>query len=415
MKLLTRGTLMFMSITSVVFTVGSWLFHEYLTSLATEDTEKRLIEKKETLLSVLETDTALTSSPLAPDVSITATSATFKESAIDTMIDDALAEEQIAYRQLRFPYERNNKFYAVTLRAPLSEHDDLVKSIFTTFVVVLTLLAVVIIIGMQIFSRNIWKPFLATLKIMEDFRPGSKQTVVLPETDLKEFRQLNATVQRMTANSEAYFQSLRSFSENAAHEIQTPLAVIQSTTEVLLQDETLNEEHYKTISHLSSTTTRLSSIVSALLLLTRIENKQFRQETPIDVSEVVNSKIELYRELFEQKQIAVSISVEAGVRVKLHRVLAEILISNLLVNALRHTKENGRVSIVLTPHEFTVRNSGLPLKGDATRIFERFYKEDQSELSTGLGLSLVKMVTDVSGLEIAYRFEQEQHIFSVTF
>ena len=220
-------------------------------------------------------------------------------------------------------------------------------------------------------------------------------------------------IEKMAVNTEASFQALKSFSENAAHEIQTPLAVIQSTTEVLLQDENLTEYQYKTISHLSSTTARLSNIVSTLLLLTRIENKQFQQETPIDLSEVVNQKMQLFNELFEQKGIKVSTSVQPNVRVKLHKVLAEILVSNLLVNSVRHTKENGTVEVVLNQGEFTVRNSGLPLTGDSSRIFERFYKEDQSEISTGLGLSLVKMAADVSNLQISYKFENEKHVFSL--
>lgn len=415
MKLLTRGTLMFVGVTLVVFAGGSWLFYSFLSDLVAEEAEERIAMNEVYVVDALDNDSIVEESPLAPDVKIKPAPGFFEEYVIDTFLYDHVSEEMIPNRRLTFHYEKNGQHYAISIHEPLLEQDDLIEGVFTSFIIVLLLLAVFIIIGMQVLSRNTWKPFLSTLKIMEEFRPGAPQSIDLPDSNIVEFRQMNESIEKMMANTNAAFQSLKSFSENAAHEIQTPLAVIQSTTEVLLQDETLSEHQYKTISHLSSTTSRLSSIVSTLLLLTRIENKQFEQINPIDLSEVVNTKLQLFRELFDQKGIAPRISVLPYVQVKLHKVLAEIVVSNLIVNAVRHTKEGGSVSVLLTQHEFTVRNSGLPLKGDASRIFDRFYKEDQSEISTGLGLSLVKMATDVSGLQVSYRFENGEHVFSVVF
>lgn len=410
MKLLTRTTLVYVSITVAVFALGSWLFYSFLIDLVLEEADELLEVKKE--MVVEEFDEAET---MHMDHHVFVMAGSVEEYMSDTVLFDESMGEELPFRALHFPYEKDGTVYHVMILHPLLESDDLQEGMVQSFLISLGVLLVLIILFMWFASRSIWKPFFNTLNELKQYAPGKKSALSLPKTRTKEFRELNIAIENMASNIETSFHSLKSFSENAAHEIQTPLAVIQSTTEVLLQDETLNEQQYRTISHLSSTTARLSNIVSTLMLLTRIENKQFQQETPIDLSEVVNGKLELFRELFDQKGITPDVRVTPNVDVKLHKVLAEIMISNLLVNAVRHTKEGGKVSIMLTHREFTVRNSGEPLKGDASRIFERFYKEDQSEISTGLGLSLVKMVSDVSGLQVSYRFENGNHVFSVAF
>lgn len=414
MKLLTRTTVTYVSVTIAVFALGSWLFYSFLNDLVLEEATESLEMKKEMIIEILETDSVITETPLADDVKITA-SVPFKEYMSDTMMYDSLMGETLPFRVIHFPVEMNDDIFRVSIRKPLLESDDLQEGMISSFLIVLGVLIGILVLFIWIASGRIWKPFFTSLEQLNNFRPGAGKPVELPQTRVKEFNELNSAIEKMTSNTESSFQSLKSFSENAAHEIQTPLAVIQSTTEVLLQDDKLTEEQHKTISHLSSTTARLSNIVSTLLLLTRIENKQFQQEIPINFSEVVSGKMELFSELFEQRGIKLTVHINPDVYVKLHRVLAEILVSNLLVNAVKHTDAGGTATVMLSQSEFCVKNSGWPLKGDSSRIFERFYKEDQSDQSTGLGLSLVKMATDVAGLAIAYTYAEGNHSFSVRF
>jgi signal transduction histidine kinase len=414
MKLLTRTTLVYVTITVAVFAFGSCLFYSFLTDLVLEEADELLEVKKELVIQEFDTYETMRDANSGHHVFILSDPAS-EEYISDTVLFDEHMGEELPFRAIHFPYEKSGVTYHIMILQPLLETDDLQEGMISSFLTSLGFLIALVVIFMWIASRRIWKPFFNTLSELKGFAPGRKHALSLPETRVKEFRELNTAIENMAANTEASFHALKSFSENAAHEIQTPLAVIQSTTEVLLQDESLSEEQHNKIAHLSSTTARLSNIVTTLLLLTRIENKQFQQETPIDLSEIVNAKLNLFRELFEQKSISVTNAVAPGVQVKLHRVLAEILVSNLIVNALRHTKEEGRVFVVLNQNEFVVKNSGVPLKGDANRIFERFYKEDQSELSTGLGLSLVKMAAEASGLQISYSFENGNHVFSLSF
>lgn len=415
MKLLTRTTILYVIITVVVFTAGSFLFYKFLRDLEDEEITEGLESKKEMLIEIIHRDSMIQNSPLAEDVNIQPTPGIFEGFFTDTSMYDPYNKEALPYRMLTFPIETDGNFYAVTIRKVMLESDDLIESIFMAFISLLVILGVVVIATMQLVARRMWKPFFITLERVREFLPGGKQEIELPPTRVSEFRDLNASIKKMIANTESAFQSLKSFSENAAHEIQTPLAVIQSTIEVLRQDPLLTEEQHVKIYQLGSTTARLSNIVSTLLLLTRIGNKQYLQETPIDFSEAVISKVASLKELFDQRGIKLEAEISPGIKLKLHKVLADILISNLLVNALRHTPMNGNASVLLTANSLVVSNSGNPLKGDPTKLFERFYKEDQSEQSTGLGLSLVKMVTDTSGFRVSYEYSSRNHVFSVHF
>lgn len=414
MKLLQRTSLIYVVITLIVFTAGSFLFYYFLRDLEDEETTEALITKRRMISNYLLTDSLIANSPLADDVEIHP-APPFAEYAADTFIYDAFEKEDVPYRVYHFSMVNHGTPYAVSIRKQLLESDDLMESVFLSFVAVLIILGVVVIAFLQFASKRMWRPFFEAVEQLRGFLPGENKTFRSPATQIREFRELNEAIEKMIANTETSFRALKSFSENAAHEIQTPLMVIQSMTEILRQDSNLTEEQHKTLALLSANSVKLGNIVSTLLLLTRIENKQFRQTTSIDFTQVVHGKIDLLRELFEQRNLELTAAVEENVRLKLHVVLAEVLVSNLLVNALRHTPESGKVNVRLTREVFSVANTGNPLKGKPEQLFERFYKEDQSENSTGLGLSIVKMIADTSGMRIHYQYENGNHVFSVHF
>lgn len=416
MKLLTRTSIYYVIITLIVFTFGSWIFYSFLTREVEEETTESLLVKKHSVLTALKTKNAIPeNSLLAEDAFIRMVQVPVAERIHDTLIKEGLEAEYQPYRVLTFGYEKNSQSYSITVRKMMIESDDLIESIFISFLLVLVLLAVTVLVTMQLLSRKIWKPFMQTLAQVKAFAPGEKKPLIMPATDITEFRELNAAILEMKKNTEDAFLSLKSFSENAAHELQTPLAIITSSAEVLLQDQKLTEEQYRSVSEMQATARRLSALTSTLLLLTKIENKQFTTTESVDFSDVVKRKINLLQELFDQKKLKVNTDLETNIQVKMHATLAEIIVANLLVNALRHTPEAGEISISVTAQSFLISNSGVPLKGNSGRIFERFYKEDQSEASTGLGLSLVKLAAENSGCRINYFYRADKHNFILEF
>ncbi|MBK6834145.1 MAG: hypothetical protein IPG89_07685 [Bacteroidetes bacterium] len=218
----------------------------------------------------------------------------------------------------------------------------------------------------------------------------------------------------MTEKISNDYEKLKNFTENASHELQTPLAIIKGKTELLMQTQGLTEEQSKLISEIDQTSNRLKKLNQTLLLLSKIENNQFKNEKSIDFSEILKSKLEQIEDLIKIKNIKLNAQIESSSQ-NINPVLADILISNLLSNALRYTPENGAISIQLNSKEFLISNNGNPLKFGGDKIFDRFHKEGESSESTGLGLALVKQIAVINKQGINYQYSNNMHFFTYIF
>lgn len=319
------------------------------------------------------------------------------------------------YRQLEFPVTINGKWYKADVRKSQEETEDLVQLILLiTLVVVLILLIVLFIINRYVLN-NLWKPFQTTLEQIKQFNLSGKEEVHLENTRINEFAELNEAVSIMTKRVSKDYNEIKSFTENASHEIQTPLAIIISRLELLSQSENLKEEQMNIIQSISATTNRLSKLNQSLILLSKIENQQFRENEKINFTSIIHQHLSNYEELLQAKNIALVIQLEENVSIMMNETLAEILIINLLTNAIKHNLDNGSIIIELTHTFLKVANTGKPPATDPSVYFERFKKDSVSNDSLGLGLSIVKKICDAYSFDITYHFVNNQHQLTIHF
>ncbi|MCB0429962.1 MAG: sensor histidine kinase, partial [Flavobacteriales bacterium] len=140
----------------------------------------------------------------------------------------------------------------------------------------------------------------------------------------------------------------------------------------------------------------------ALLLLSKIENRQFPDQTLIRPATLIRSILENFNEWMDEKHLRLETELEADVSLSMNPVLADVLLSNLIGNAIRHSKEHGTIRIRLTRRELQLENTGGPPVADGEKLFDRFHKADPSSRSLGLGLSIVRKICDVQGYTIRY-------------
>ena len=217
----------------------------------------------------------------------------------------------------------------------------------------------------------------------------------------------------MTNKIQGDYKSLKEFTENASHEIQTPLAIIKSKLELLIQQENFKEEQMQAIQSVYDAANRLSRLNQALILLTKIENHQFEKREQIDLTEVVKKHILNFKELIEAKEIRLNHTIEGDVKLKINPVLADVLISNLLTNAIKHNVEKGEINLSLSKNELTVSNTGAELKINPLELFDRFKKDSVSSESLGLGLSIVKKICDSEKFTISYECLNKLHSLKI--
>ena len=323
-------------------------------------------------------------------------------------------EEELA-RQYRFSIEVNGKMYTVLVRKSQEETEDLIKMIaWITLGIVMFLLLMLFFINRFLLSR-LWRPFDNTLVQLKQFNLSAKNNVQLQPTSTTEFTELNKTVQVMTDRAKKDYESLKNFTDNASHEMQTPLAIINSKLDVLIQDESLNEFQMKQLQGVYDALDRLSNLNQSLLLLTKIENSRFDKKENIQLDELVNEKLYQFEELLQDKKLVITRNINPAI-VSGNKQLLEIVISNMLNNAFRYNVENGLVNIELTNSNFVVSNSSFLPALDKQHIFQRFYRHaDTKQDGNGLGLSIVKQICSMAGYNISYAYLNNRHTFSIAF
>lgn len=309
--------------------------------------------------------------------------------------------------------DSEGRFYELKVSTPTFEKDDLQKAILS-LIVALYLLLLPIIIGLTvgIYNQSL-KPLYALLNWLDGYKPGKSHTPVPNDTDIKEFNKLNVAAQKAVERSEQFHERQKQFIGNASHELQTPLAVLGNRMEWMLNSMNLNEEQMGEIMKMKRTLSSIVRLNKTLLLLTKIENNQFPDSNRFDIVPMIEEQKELYDEIYAHKELDCRVTLPTKFEVTMNDSLASVLLDNLIKNAYIHTADKGSIAITLENGTLKVSNDGVaPLDGE--HIFDRFYRNSGKEGSTGLGLALVKAVTECYSLDLKYEFKEKRHVFSVT-
>jgi signal transduction histidine kinase len=318
-----------------------------------------------------------------------------------------------SYLSCRYLYYSGNTIakegYIITIFQVLSENEELLKDIaLSMFFLLFSLLLISILINYFI-ARKLWSPFYDSVKIAGKFDIQLDKPLDLPETDINEFRELNKVFDQMTSKMRNDYLNLKEFSENAAHEIQTPLAVIRSKADLLMQQKNLNRDSIGLIKSINDATTRLFKLNQGLLLISKIENLSFHEKKKISLKQIIERNLENYKEIMQIKKINVEVDANNEAIVEMNEVLADVLISNLLSNAVRFNVDGGFIKCSVDDKSIIFTNSGFPLKIEPELLFRRFQKGSNNPQSVGLGLSIVRKIAERYGMHITYKYADSIH------
>ena len=325
---------------------------------------------------------------------------------------DSIEQEIHPFRQLSTPVDIKNKHYLLTVQISLFDTEDLLFAIGSVQVISIILLVTGLGFINRSLSKRLWKPFYKTLDQLKAFQVDRNEPFEIVETKITEFDDLNHTVKQLTDRNRSVYMQQKEFIENASHELQTPIAIFQSKLDNLMQSATLQAADASTLSELEQTAQRMARLNKNLLLLSKIDNDQFRNTETIDVAKVLHGIVENVKHVADAENISISLRSEP-ITIEANKTLIEILLTNLLHNAVRHNQPGGSLMIELRNSKLVISNSGAPLKMDPEKIFERFSKEGATENNTGLGLAIVKKICTTSGYQIDYQYNNELHVFTL--
>jgi len=336
-------------------------------------------------------------------------------SYIDSMVYISEKRETEPARILTIIYkDENDKYYELVVATPTIEKNDLKEAIlYWVIFLYLALLIIIIIANIWIYQRSN-RPLYKLLDWLDKYKVGEKNTPLDNETDITEFKKLNEAAVKNMKRAEEVFEEQKQFIGNASHEIQTPLAVCRNRLENLMDDETLTEEQLNELSKTYHTLEYITKLNKSLLLLSKIDNRQFTDLQIIDINSIIKKNIQDYEEVYSYMNIDTQI-IESGIfMIEINEMLANILVNNLIKNAYTHNIENGRICIEISSAKLLFSNTGQEKSLDPKLVFERFYQGSKKEGSTGLGLALVKSICDLEQLHIRYFLENNLHNFEVS-
>ncbi|NOQ27876.1 MAG: hypothetical protein GQ564_21145 [Bacteroidales bacterium] len=419
MKLLTKTTLNFLSITLFIFLFGIVAFYFLLRSQVDQNINLELDKRKASIIKQLNTTDSKNRIPPNPNERIIIDVLTENNQVpdiiyTDTLIFDVVQHRYIPFRKLGFIATHNDSKIYIRIFKSLEESDLLIVRIFLVLTAVVIALIVSLIIMNRITLQQSWKIFYNTIKSLSKYDVNKHEQFTLQESDITEFEDLNNVIQTMTNRINADYLNLKEYTENASHEIQNPLAIINSKMELLLQSSDLSENHYKAVVDAYEASNRLSRLNKTLILLAKIENRQFPQSEPVNLKLIIDNQLDLLEDILESKKIQTKNTIQTNYSVTMNPYLAEILFANLIKNAIRHNVEKGQIIIQQTANTIKIYNSGPVLKIYSKDLFKRFKKSSESSESLGLGLSIVKKICEVYDFHISYEYE-EMHQFIVKF
>ncbi len=410
MKLLTKTSLNFISASVLFFFVGSIGMYFAIRTLMAEDLQNRLFQQQnEVALSVQHNSIQ----DLATDLLLVEPA---KQELSHSFSDTVLIThgKYVLYRQLTFSLLQKGQHYKVSILQSQSATDLLIMKIAIMNIGFVMLLLLILFFVNRQSIKSALAVFYSTINKLEHFEVVKAASITLDTAEVDEVKRLNAVFEQMTEQIRKDFQTQKEYTENVSHELQTPLAIISSKVDELMQADNLKQSQMEQLALLLETTNRLSKINQALIFLTKIDNRFYDQGATFCLNDLIKERIAVFQEAIAEKQINLKLELSDITHLYMDPALAESLLDNLLKNAIVHNEQQGDLHIQLTDKTLRITNSGQPLTFDAADVFKRFIRSKENKASLGIGLSVVKSICDLYGFEITYQF-QENHIFVIKF
>jgi len=399
--LLVCAALMVLSCIGLYYVTGAILQNEI---------EEELYSTENRVVHTLKNHGLLTSLP--PVIELRRIDSLRPEYLKDTIIYDPSQDEMELFHELSTFQEINGIAYQITIRALVVETEDILLAVVTSYICVLFLAFLILYYFNKKRNQDLWSPFFNNLEVMKHFSLTSEHPINLRESEILEFTELNREVQTLTRKVRDDYQSLKQFTENISHEIQTPLAIIQAKIEHMMNGDGLNDQQFEHLSSVQKDLHRLTQLNKKLTLLTKIDNDQFQNVGLVSICDLVGETIENFREL---SPIQIVFYRESEIIVEMDPHLASVLSSNLISNALKYSDKASEIQVYSRGMELAVCNPGSKALQNPEKLFGRYYKEARGQKSTGLGLAIVKRICDLYGFGISYSFVAQKHIFRIAF
>lgn len=412
MKLTHYISIRYIGVTLLVMLISIPIFYFVLQNVLTGNIDESLQDQKILIIKKLQNVDNKNFVILENEIQVTKSSVAIPNEKLFTKeIYNKEEDEKEFFRILQFSVKSNSENYNVQIKQSLVESEDLLKIILKLLISILLILVATLLFINYNIKQKIWKPFYKTLAELKNFRVDKTDELKLEKSKINELNDLNLSLNELSSNNKKVYQSQKEFTENASHEIQTPLAIVQNNIDLLWQTENISEDQAKLMDEISTATIRMSKLNQALLLLSKIENRQFSDTEEVNLNQLAENFFKNYQEQIKFKELSIKTGLSKFFIIKINPNLAEILIGNLLLNALKYAPKGSEVQVYFTENDMRISNESNGISLDKNILFKRFQRQNNQENGTGLGLEIAKQIANSSGLKLTYEFNENRHFF----
>ncbi len=326
----------------------------------------------------------------------------------------AIEGEIFEYRVISATFESKGNFYLIEIGKSINSilaFQKLVKKF--TFYFLLVLLAITILFELAI-TQYLLRPFGRIIERLKASDHPKNFDYTPVRTSTSDFKDLEDNIHGLMRKIEQAFNEERDYISNISHELLTPISIIRTKLDNFVNSTQLTDEETLKIIEAKVTLGRLTKLVRTLLLMSRIDNEEYLLADRVNLSELLVSLGVDFQEHFEQKNLEFELNIQdRQTEIQGNRELLHILFFNLVNNAIKYTPNGGRIRVSLQIEEgnpvVEILDNGIGImEEELPHIFTRFKKFQESGNNFGLGLALVKKITDYHHFSIAVYSKPEE-------
>ncbi len=318
-----------------------------------------------------------------------------------------IEDDKLTYEILVQDFVHDGKYYRLELGEALTTVDLLEKTILRFTLLILIASAIITLVTDLIFSKYLLSPFYKIVdeKINKVNDPIHFSYAPI-KTSTKDFVLLDESISMLMNKFRIFILTEKEFIANVSHELLTPISILMVRMENLLNEEKLSAEGENKVFANLKTLNRLKSIINSLLMISKIEHHQYSRADEISIKEVVADVVNELDHRLLMKNLSIEISILNDFTFIGNASLINILITNLISNAIKYNVHDGKIrissSIDEQHFELHISDTGKGIEeGHLEQIFNRFEQLNRGEEeSHGLGLSIVKHIADFHGIQI---------------
>ncbi len=292
------------------------------------------------------------------------------------------------------------------------------KQLFFGLIIATPILLIIFLIIANLLINRTLSPIKDVIKSVKSISANNLSSRVNTDNIPSEIEELVATFNKLLHNLEDSFNKITDFSNNASHELKTPLTVIRGEIEVALKQDREPNEYKEVLKDILQESISIQKMIEQLFFLAKKDSTEINSNfSELYLDEVVTDSVMQIKKFALTKNIDVEIKKIIPSTIYANETLLKIAINNLLRNAVIYSPRDSHVYISLSEDDkeylLTIEDNGYGIQEeDLPFIFERFYRADKvrsrKDGGTGLGLAIVKMILDIHNYTIQIRSDKNR-------